>query len=226
MDGAAAPPKYVLHTSYAAAVTQCGGLPLPLPFVDPSLAQSFVQALDGLVFTGGDDLDPGRYGQPLHPRAVPIDPNRERFEFALMDEARKARLPTLCICLGFQLLNVHRGGSLLQFLPEHARPNAIEHRRLDLPSRRHEVRIATESVLGRSLGKPLLSVNTSHKQGIDRVGDGLRVSAVAPDGIIEALEDPSLPFCLGVQWHPERLLDEPDHLALFGLLLEHCSPRH
>jgi putative glutamine amidotransferase len=132
-------------------------------------------------------------------------------------------MPALGVCMGSQLMNVHRGGSMIQFLPDHDRPGAIEHRRL--PHRepaRHPVKIDTESQLGRAIapGKREVSVNTYHKQGIKTIGRGLRVVATAPDGIIEAFEDPTLPLFAAVQWHPERLLDEPEHLAPFHLLVE------
>lgn len=223
MDGDGASGRHALNMSYVRAVTRGGGVALPLAYSSGSESSAeLIETLDGLLFTGGDDLDPARYGQPRHRQAVPVDPERERFEFALMSQARRRNLPTLCICLGFQLMNVHYGGSLIQFLPEYPREHPLEHRRLELPSRRHGVRLEGDSLIGRSLGKTALDVNTSHKQGIDRVGDGLRVSAVAPDGIIEGLEDPSLPFFIGVQWHPERLADEADHLALFTLLADQC----
>jgi putative glutamine amidotransferase len=110
-------------------------------------------------------------------------------------------------------------------LPEFARDNALEHRRLDLPARRHPVELDRQSVLGRTLGKTELDVNTSHKQAIGRPGRGLKVIARAPDGVIEGVEDSSRPLFLAVQWHPERLWREADHLSIFRLLV-YCARRH
>lgn len=117
------------------------------------------------------------------------------------------------------MMNVHRGGSLHQFLPDVPRAEPIEHRRLEGEAPRHCVRMDSDSLVGRAIGKTEISVNTSHKQAVARLGRGLRVVGRAPDGVIEALEDPAFALFAGVQWHPERLHAEPEHLALFQLLV-------
>ncbi len=213
---------YQLHAGYTTSIEQAGGLPLAIPYrSDHSLIPQFVDLFDGILFTGGDDLDPALYGDaPYHPKASPIDPARQNFELALLAEVEKRRMPALAICLGCQLLNVYRGGSLDQFLPDVERADAIEHRKLGEEPPRHPVRVEENSVLGRAVGKREVLANTYHKQAISRVGRGLRVVATAPDGVIEAVEDDSMPLMLAVQWHPERLLDEEDHLKLFRLLVE------
>jgi putative glutamine amidotransferase len=145
-----------------------------------------------------------------------------------MAEVEKRRTPTLGICLGSQLMNVYRGGSLHQFLPELDRPEAIEHRKTggDVGRdgagkfNRHGVLLEKDSHAARAIGKTEINSNTSHKQAMNKIGRGLRVIAKAPDGIIEGVEDPSMPLWVGVQWHPERLHDESDHLALFKMLVE------
>ncbi len=137
-----------------------------------------------------------------------------------MAEVEKRRMPALAICLGCQLLNVYRGGSLDQFLPDVARDEPIEHRKLGDEPPRHVVSVEANSVLGQTVGKQEVLANTYHKQAIARLGRGLRIVAKAPDGVIEAVEDASMPLMLGVQWHPERLYDEQDHLKLFRLLVE------
>lgn len=213
------PSYYQLAFTYAESVQKAGGLPLAIPYhSDPSLIPQYVDALDGILFTGGDDLDPKAYGQAWHPRAEPIDPPRQAFEMALLAEVERRRLPALFICLGCQLLNVHRGGSLTQFLPD--QPGKLEHRRLEAALRRHAVSIEPDSILGQLIGKSEISANTYHKQAVNEVGRGLRITAHAPDGTIEALEDSSYPLMLAVQWHPERLNEEPEHLAPFKLLVE------
>jgi putative glutamine amidotransferase len=217
------PTRYDLAMDYATAVEKAGGLPWPLPFrTDLSLIPEFVDRLDGILFTGGDDLDPALYGETRHPRAEPIHPDRQRFELALIAEVERRRMPALGVCLGCQLMNVHRGGSLVQFLPDQERDAALEHRKGDanLPPRRHAVTLEPGTRLAEAVGKREISVNTRHKQAIARTGRGLRVIARAPDGVVEAIEDPAQPFFMAVQWHPENLNHEPEHLAPFRLLVE------
>jgi putative glutamine amidotransferase len=220
--------RYSSYMNYAAAVERAGGLPLLLPFrVDQALIPQYVDLLDGILFTGGDDLDPTLWGESeYHPKAVRIDPYRQSFELALLAEVERRRMPTLGICLGSQLINVYRGGSLIQFLPDDPKHSSIEHRRLPgQDPTRHPVKLDASSQLGRAIARTDLSVNTYHKQGIKKIGKGLRIVATAPDGLIEAFEDPTFPLLAAVQWHPERLADEPEHLAPFKLLVEKSMTR-
>jgi putative glutamine amidotransferase len=121
-------------------------------------------------------------------------------------------------------MNVHRGGSLTQFLPDEAREPNLDHRRDPAePTRRHPVRLAPDTALADAVGHTDISANSRHKQAIKKLGHGLRVIATAPDGIIEAVDDPSLPLFLGIQWHPENLSTEPEHLAPFKMLVEKAS---
>ncbi|MDQ3440526.1 MAG: gamma-glutamyl-gamma-aminobutyrate hydrolase family protein, partial [Planctomycetota bacterium] len=167
-----------------------------------------------------NDLDPSLYcDENWHPEAAKSEPARQCFELALGAEVEKRRMPTLGVCLGSQVMNVYRGGSLIQFLPDEVKD--IEHRCLDKSCPpRHAVKVDTESQLGRAIGKRDVSVNTYHKQAIRKIGRGLRVVATAPDGVIEGYEDPTYPLFAAVQWHPERLLDEAEHLAPFKLLVD------
>ena len=213
--------RYCSTMTYAAAVERAGGLPLLLPYaVDHAMIPQYVDLLDGVCFSGGNDMNPVRYGQEWHPKVARMDERREQFEFALIAEVEKRRMPALGVCFGSQLMNVHRGGSLIQFLPDQ-KPDAAEHRYLkDKGLTRHPIKLERESLLGRAIGKSDVSVNTYHKQAVNQIGRGLRVIATAPDGVIEAFEDPSHPCFVAVQWHPERLIDEPEHLAPFKLLVE------
>ena len=213
-------PRYQLPFDYTTAIERAGGLPLAIPYrTDLSLVPEIVAALDGILFTGGLDLDPSVYGEQWHPKAERIDPDRQRFELALLAEVERRRTPALGVCLGSQLMNVHRGGSLIQFLPELSRDAALEHRKLEDDGRRHAVRIEPGTILHTAIGREEITANTRHKQAIKDVGRGLRVAARAPDGIVEAIEDPSMPLYLAVQWHPENLTDQPEHLAPFKLLV-------
>jgi putative glutamine amidotransferase len=216
--------SYLLNFDYPKAVEAAGGLPLGIPYTaDHSLIPQILDALDGVLFTGGNDLDPKLYGQEWHPKAVPVDPARQNFELALLAEVERRRLPVLAICLGCQLFNVFRGGTLHQFLPDiNARQ---DHRRAaeGEPIRRHGIRIEPDSALGKAIRKSEISANTYHKQAVDKVGRGLRVTAISDDGIVEGLEDPTLPLFAAVQWHPERLVDEAEHLAPFRMLVEKAA---
>jgi len=214
-------PHYMLPWTYCEAVEKAGGLPVMLPYkADVSLVPEYVDKFDGFVLAGGDDLDPVLYGQTYHPEAHPVDPDRQKFELALLAEIEKRRAPVLGICLGSQVMNVARGGSLHQFLPDLKLDGGLEHRRLDDWGRRHDVTLEGDSQIARAIGKREIISNTSHKQAVDRLGRGLKITARAPDGVIEGTEDPSLPFYVGVQWHPERQNDEADHLAIFRALVE------
>ncbi|HZL37161.1 MAG TPA: gamma-glutamyl-gamma-aminobutyrate hydrolase family protein [Tepidisphaeraceae bacterium] len=220
------PGQYESPMAYSIAVDKAGGLPLLLPYaIDLSQIPRIAELLDGILFSGGNDLDPAQYGESYHPDAVPIDPARQRFELALLAEIERRQTPALGICLGSQLMNVYRGGSLFQFLPDLDRQSPIEHRMRDGVSPRHPVSLRPESLVSGTVGKSSVDANSSHKQAVRQPGRGLRIIGTSPDGVIEGIEDPTLPLFLGVQWHPERLHDEPDHLALFRLLVEKAGMR-
>ena len=213
---------YQLGFDYAGAIESAGGLPIAIPYrTHHALIPQFVDLLDGVLFTGGNDLDPALYGEEWHPQAVKVDPDRQNFELALLAEIEKRRTPALFVCMGCQVLNVHRGGSLTQFLPDD--PKNLEHRRGEDSVRRHDITIDQNSMLGKVVGREKISANTYHKQAVKKLGRGLKVVATAPDGTIEALEDPSFPMMVATQWHPERLTDEPEHLAPFKLLVERAA---
>src|SRR3954471_8715547 len=221
---------YQLGFDYAKSVERAGGLPVGIPYkTDPALIPEILDRLDGVLFTGGNDLDPALYGEAWHPKAVRVDPDRQNFEMALLAEVERRRLPMLAICLGCQLLNVYRGGSLTQFLPDD--PSKQEHRRAGAgePPRRHAIKIEPDSVLGRAIGKAQVSANTYHKQAVKNVGRGLRVTAVEVEGGIEAgggedemeaRKPPPLPLLAAVKCHPERWSTEAEHLAPFRVLVE------
>jgi putative glutamine amidotransferase len=214
--------QYQSPHAYSIAVDKAGGLPLLLPYrAGLGSIPQYVDLLDGIVFSGGADLHPSCYGEPYHEKCVPVDPEREKFERALLAEIEKRRLPTLGICMGAQLMNLARGGSMIQFLPEHAREEMIEHRRLEKGVEvRHKVKLIPGTTAADVIGKPEVLANSSHKQSVRKLGQGLRVIATSPDGVIEGVEDPTFPLWLGVQWHPERLHEEEDHVKLFKLLIE------
>jgi putative glutamine amidotransferase len=215
---------YASPFDYAKSIQLAGGLPFAIPYKMPiDMIPQYVDIVDGILFTGGNDLDPALYGETWHPKAEAIDPDRQKFELALLEEVEKRRTPILGVCLGSQLMNVHRGGSLVQFLPDNDRDEKLEHRTMNDASRRHAVNIEPGTILSKEIGKAEIFVNTRHKQAVGKLGRGLRANAIAPDGVIEGIEDPSMPLYLAVQWHPENLSDQPEHLAPFRLLVKKAT---
>ena len=216
--------RYELGYGYTQSVVAAGGVPILLPFGEGVDAAAQVAAVGGLLLAGGNDVDPTPWGETWHPATKPADPKRLAHERALIDAAAGDGVPTLGICMGMQVMNVARGGSLHQHLPDV--PGHGDHSRGGDWGNRHKVDVAAGSLLADVCGPGEFVVNTSHHQAVRRVGDGLAASAIAPDGLVEAIEDPSLAFWLGVQWHPERLTaTEPRHAALFQRLVEAASRR-
>jgi putative glutamine amidotransferase len=204
-----------LGMTYVRAVEVAGGIPVVLPPLNNGDVPRMLARLDGLVLSGGPDLAPQAYGAQPHVELGSTEPRLDRFEYAMAREGVRQELPILGICRGAQTLNVARGGTLHQHLPDVV-GDAIAHRQIDdgqLPT--HPVVIAQGSMLATVLGATQLSVNSFHHQAVDRLGAGLCACAWAPDGTIEAIEDPAQPFVLAVQWHAETLRDLPVHLALF-----------
>jgi len=215
-------PAMLIPQTYVNAVRRSGGRPVLLPpGGDPAEAAATVADLDGLIVSGGGDVDPARYGAPAHPETGA--PNRERdgWELALLDAALAAEVPLLAVCRGIQLLNVVRGGTLHQHLPQVV--GNEEHSGPDCGFGRHLVRIGAAGALGRVLagaGGPAedvwLDAPTHHHQAVDRLGDGLVATAWAADGTVEGLEVAGgTVFAVGVQWHPE----EGDDPRLFEALV-------
>jgi putative glutamine amidotransferase len=193
-------------------------VPVALPH-EPELVDSYLAMLDGLVVTGGAfDVDPALYGAAERHGTVKLKERRTRFEWAITQGAVNLNLPLLGICGGQQLLNVVLGGTLIQHIPD-ALPTALAH---EQPNPRtepgHEVIVVPGTLLHRITGTERLPVNSAHHQAAERVGPGIVASGRAPDGIIEAIEDPRRPFCLGVQWHPEYRISAGDSAILSALV--------
>jgi putative glutamine amidotransferase len=194
--------------AYVQAVYQAGGLPvlIPLGIADADLV-ALVERLDGLLLTGGGDIAPERYGGQPHPQVYDIDPDRDRLELSLVARAAQGGMPFLGICRGFQVVSVALGGSLYEdILDQH--PGALKHDYFPGYPRDqlvHPVKITPGSRLAEILGDTELEVNSLHHQGVRQVPTALRTTALAPDGIPEAVELPGHPFGLAVQWHPEWL---------------------
>lgn len=212
-------PAALLPGAYLDAVSRAGGVPVllpPVPGVEAAAAR-----LDGLVLAGGPDVDPVRYGADPQPQTEPPRPARDAAELALLEAAETAGLPVLAVCRGLQLLNVSRGGSLLQHLPDSV--GHQEHNPVPGVFGRSEVRVVPGSRLAFALigGDGPVTVACHHHQAVDRLGAGLSVVAAAADGTVEAIEDASHAFLLGVQWHPEVAEDA----GLFRALVEEAAAR-
>jgi len=182
----------------------------------------------GLLLTGGDDVAPSRYGETVHPAVVQVAPERDEFEIALVKEARRRGLPLFAICRGVQVLNVACGGTLVQDIPSQAE-NALDHAFKVPPHTSfeyaHDIWVEDNSLLAKLMqerlnGSDSCAVNSRHHQAIKQAAPGFRVVATAPDGIIEAIEDPAARFCLGVQWHPENFWRTGEFRPLFEGFLE------
>ena len=206
---------------YRQAVLHVGG---EVRLLDPSMnVADIVGGIDALLLTGGEDVAPSRYGEQPHPSVVDVDPQRDEFEIALLADARRRDLPVFAICRGIQLLNVAAGGTLVQDIPSQV-PGAIEHR-LTVPphepySLAHEVWLDRDTLLSRLMRERLsdtdaCETNSRHHQAVKQVASGFQVSATAPDGVVEAIEDSTARFCLGVQWHPENFWRTGEFRPLF-----------
>ena len=214
---------------YIDAIYASGGLPLVLPSdAPPEEAAYLLERVDGLLLTGGGDIDPARYGGQPHAQVYGVKPARDALEIALVEAAVARGVPFLGICRGIQVLNVALGGTLYEDLASQY-PNALRHRTDPVRERTllvHGIKAEKESRLVRLLGETEFEVNSLHHQGIRDVAPGLKVTAHAPDGLVEAVELPDHPFGLAVQWHPEWLYQEhPLHQALFCGLVGAAAAR-
>jgi len=190
--------------AYVAAVERAGARPLLVPPTTEGVEET-LDALDGLILSGGNDLDPQSYGAEAHPETTGTRPARDRGELALLDAALARDMPVLAVCRGFQVLNVARGGDLVQHLPDAV--GSEQHREVKGVFSEHSVTIDNGSRLGSVLGGHA-PVKSHHHQGAGRVGSGLRETAWADAGTVEAGEDPGKRFALGVLWQPEAAEDQ------------------
>jgi putative glutamine amidotransferase len=199
-------PAMLLPRNYVDAVQRAGAIALLLP-PDPLLVEqpgNLLELLDGLLLAGGADIDPVLYGQHAHAETQETVPERDAFEVALTRGAIERDIPVLGICRGMQLINVALGGTLTQHLPEHL--GHEEHRKVigSFDGSDHDVELLDDTLAMRVIGASRHATKSHHHQGVERVGDGLLVSATATaDGLVEAVELPGRRFVLGVQWHPE-----------------------
>lgn len=215
-------PWYAVRQNYADAIVAAGGLPVALPH-NAALAGQYLEMIDALVVTGGAfDVDPALYGEGGRHATATLKENRTQAELALTQGALERNRPVLGICGGEQLLAVALGGALIQHIPDSV-PNALAH---EQPNPRHEpghaVAVTPGTLLHRIVGSAEMQVNSAHHQAVRSPGPRAVVNAVAPDGVIEGIEDAGYRFCLGVQWHPEYLIDPGDR-RIFDALIAACA---
>jgi putative glutamine amidotransferase len=205
--------------NYSEAIALLGGLPLMVANLAPPYAEALAAEADGILFTGGADIDPNYFGAQPHPGLGRIDGLRDAFELALYRAAKDRNLPILGVCRGIQLINVAEGGTLHQHLP--ARPDLTQHDQQEIDGDPfHTVALEPDSYLARALGTGALRTNSYHHQAVDRLGQNLRITGRTSDGIIEAIEGTAGRFVLGVQWHPEMSFARyREHLAPFEVFM-------
>jgi putative glutamine amidotransferase len=219
MHGEPPNPEMALGMTYVRAIESAGAIPIVIPPLAPADVAELIERLDGLVLSGGPDLAPDAYGARAHVELGPTEPGLDAFEYTVAREALRLELPVLGICRGAQTINVVRGGTLHQHLPDVV-GNRIGHRQSEDGRRAtHEVELLPGCQLADVLGATRIRVNSFHHQAVDRLGAGLRACAWAPDRTIEGIEDPSLRFVLAVQWHAETLIELPGQLDLFEALV-------
>jgi putative glutamine amidotransferase len=204
-SGAHGLPHVLLGAQYIAAVERFGASAVLLsPAHEPASVLRLLDLADGLVLTGGEDVDPTRYGEEMHPLCERPNPERDAMEFAALEHALRREMPVLAICRGMQLLNVARGGTLYQDLASE-RPGSILHEQTQpVYERAHDARVQPGTRFHAITGREELRINSFHHQGVDRLAPPLQASVWAEDGLIEAVEDREHPWVIGVQWHPER----------------------
>ncbi|MDO8213340.1 gamma-glutamyl-gamma-aminobutyrate hydrolase family protein [Conexibacter sp. CPCC 206217] len=218
------PPRreMALGLRYLEAIESSGGVPVVAPPMGLVAAEALLDAVDGLCLSGGPDIHPSAYGQEPHPELGPTERELDAFELALVRAADARSLPVLAVCRGAQLVNVARGGTLIQHLPDVV-GDQIEHRQRERAENlTHAMRLEPGSLLSEIAGWHDGAVNSFHHQAVDELGYGLTATGWAPDGTIEAFEAPDRPFLIGVQWHAECLIGWPEHVRLFQAFVAAC----
>ncbi len=210
--------RYYVNTANIQAVIQSGGTPILIPYQPKEHIYRILQGLDGLLIPGGNDVDPNRYGENPIVECGEIDPHWDELDLWATGFALERNLPILAICRGCQVLNVALGGTLLQDIPSQVK-NPLKHaQKAPRWYATHDISVQSASLLGNIWGNGPTKVNSYHHQSIAKVGKGLRIVATAPDGIIEAVESTEHRFVLGLQWHPEHMID---HYPVASRIFEH-----
>jgi putative glutamine amidotransferase len=217
--------EMALGMRYLVALEAAGAIPIVTPPLPPELARSLLTRVDGVCLSGGPDLDPEAYGERRHERTGPVESELDAFELALARAADEDELPILAICRGMQVLNVARGGTLHQHLPDLHAGDVVHRQSAPGTETTHQVTIRESSRIARMLERTRTDVNSFHHQGVARLGSGLVITGRAPDGTVEAIEAMDREFVIGVQWHAETLVARPEQAALFEAFVEAACNR-
>lgn len=225
MDNSSGVPVCQLGQAYVTAVQRAGGIPMVIPVgIEESALTTLLSRLDGILFSGGGDIDPLLFNSAPHPKVYGISPERDTMEITLVKTALQMDIPLLAICRGIQVLNVALGGELYTHIQDQVE-HSLKHDwfpKFPRDKLAHTVSLKCESQLDHIYGADEIRVNSLHHQGISRVGEGLIPTAFAPDGLVEGLEVKGGSFALGVQWHPECLPDDPGSQKLFRAFIQAC----
>ncbi|SFA83874.1 putative glutamine amidotransferase [Lentibacillus halodurans] len=215
-----------LHERFISSVIQAGGIPIVIPNGTNDMPEVWTSICDGLILSSGEDIDPNSFQENPDPKLQKINVNRDEIEMALVHHALKQKKPIFAICRGITLLNVALGGTVIQDIETKA-PHAIKHYQLAGRSEAtHDIQIEYGSRLYELVNRSEIRVNSMHHQAIDMLASGLKVTAVTPDGMIEAVEaiDESSSLFMGVQWHPEEMAsDDPTMQKLFKAFVNECT---
>ena len=218
--------KYKLNTNYVTAVIRAGGLPFILPNgIEQDLKQA-AEMLDGLLLTGGGDIDPTLFNEEPHAKLGEVTPARDKLEIQLAKEMLRVNKPILGICRGLQILNVALGGAVIQDIQSQSSNQTLQHsQKAPRSYQSHFVQVEKDTILESITETPKIKVNSFHHQAVKNVPKPLIISGTASDGIIEAVESTAHHFVLGVQWHPEALAENGDvaSLRLFNKFIEKCK---
>lgn len=218
------PSEVRIARAYYEVIERANGVPVLLPPMKARALDRALDQLDGVLLIGGRDYSPANFDQEPHDTLAPLHPDREAFDLLLAKKALRRKMPILGICGGAQLLTIVSGGSLIQDIPSAHPDSPVIHRGGD-EIKTHPVRLVKGCKLARIYGRnSLAAVVTSHHQAADRVGPSFQVTGFAEDGIVEAIEHRTLPFVIGVQWHPER--DFQSNQRLFRAFVRHCKRRN
>ncbi len=228
-QGAGSTERVAVPRNYVDAVIAAGGVPFILPAQDDHNV-AILGIVDGLLFTGGADIRPEKYGDSeVHPQTYGVDDLRDRFELKLLNDAVEQEIPFFCVCRGIQIMNVALGGTLIQDIPDQYSPE-LQHRQqkagIAASEPSHTVEVVSGSMLEEIYGSTTIETNSFHHQAVKDVAPGLKIEARSPDGLIEAVSLPNHPFALGVQWHPEMMFAaHGQQLAPFAGLVRKAAER-
>lgn len=221
-----APTQIVLFEHYTRSILDAGGIPILLPTGIPAdQVEAAALRVDGILISGGGDIDPAVYNGHPHERVYNVDPDRDALELTLVSAARRHKIPLLGICRGLQVINVVMGGTLFTDIHDQF-PTSIEHSTGKFDYMAHPVNINKGTRLSAIVRQEKMEVNSLHHQGIDRLGQGLRASATSIDGLTEGIESQDLHFLMAVQWHPETMHSDPAAQGIFNRFIDEALQYH